>query len=187
MRLSRGGKNGQILTNKQHIAPKVPFYGLTIQQNNGQVLSFKQLKNKKVLLVNTASNCGYTNQFAELQNLYEKYTDKLVIIGFPANNFREQEKSNDAKIAKFCQLNYGVTFLLAQKSSVIKGAEQNPVYQWLTSAEQNGWNTHQPDWNFGKYLVDETGTLTDYFAPAVSPLGTEVISAIQKQTSALPK
>ena len=180
MRLTRGGSKGQILDNKQHIAPKAPFYDLAAPQNNGQLLDFKQFKNKKVLLVNTASNCGFTNQYEELQQLYEQCAGKLVIVGFPANDFREQEKSSDTEIAQFCQMNYGVTFPLAKKSSVVKGTDQNPVYQWLTSADQNGWNGHQPDWNFGKYLVDENGTLMHYFAPAVSPLSPEVVGAIQK-------
>lgn len=180
MRLSKkSGARGNILSNKQGAAPKVPFYELKITQNNGQILNLSQFKNKKVLLVNTASNCGYTGQYEELQQLHEQLKDQIVIMGFPANDFREQEKSNDAEIAQFCQVNYGVTFPLTKKSSVVKGPEQNPVYQWLTHAEQNGWNTHQPDWNFSKYLVDEKGVLTHYFGSAVSPLSPEIIKALK--------
>ncbi len=157
----------------------MPFYQLKVLQNNGELLDFSQLKDKKVLLVNTASNCGYTGQYEELQQLHEELQDKVVVVGFPANDFREQEKSNDTDIAQFCQVNFGVTFPLVKKSSVVKGQEQNPVYQWLTQAEQNGWNTHQPDWNFSKYLVDEKGALTHYFGPAVSPLSPDVMRALQ--------
>lgn len=180
MRLSKSsGSKGSIINNKQGATPKVSFYQLKSTQNNGKELDFSQFKNKKVLLVNTASNCGYTGQYTELQQLHEQLQDNLVIVGFPANDFKEQEKSNDADIAQFCQLNYGVSFPLIKKSSVIKGKQQNPVYQWLTHAEQNGWNTHQPDWNFSKYLVDEKGVLTHYFGPAVSPLSSEVINALK--------
>lgn len=180
MRLSKSsGSKGSIINNKQGAMPKVPFYQLKSTQNNGKELDFSQFKNKKVLLVNTASNCGYTGQYKELQQLHEQLQDNLVIVGFPANDFKEQEKSNDADIAQFCQLNYGVSFPLIKKSSVIKGRQQNRVYQWLTHAEQNGWNTHQPDWNFSKYLVDEKGVLTHYFGPAVSPLSSEVINALK--------
>ena len=173
------GKKANILNNKSNATPKVPFYQLKITINNGQVLDFSQFKNKKVLLVNTASNCGYTGQYAELQQLHEQLQDEIAIIGFPANDFHEQEKSNDSDIAQFCQLNYGVTFPLTKKSSVVKGREQNPVYQWLTNREKNGWNAHEPDWNFSKYLVDEKGNLTYYFGPAISPLSPEVLNALK--------
>jgi len=180
MRLTRNtGSKGKVLINSQDVKPTVPFYSLKATQNNGQILDFSAFKNKKVLLVNTASNCGYTGQFEELQQLHEKYANNLVILGFPANDFKEQEKSNDADIAQFCQVNYGVTFPLAKKSKVIKGSEQNPVYAWLTQTEQNGWNAHQPDWNFSKYLVNEKGVLTHYFGSAVSPLSPELINVIK--------
>ncbi len=167
-----------MLVNRQGAAPKVPFHRLKTVQNNGQELDFGQFRNKKVLLVNTASNCGYTGQYEELQQLQEQLQDKLVIVGFPANDFREQEKGSDTDIAQFCQVNYGVTFPLTKKSSVVKGDVQHPVYQWLTNTEQNGWNAHQPDWNFSKYLVDEKGALSHYFGPAVSPLSLEITNAV---------
>ena len=179
MRLSKRTSKGKVLKNSHGAKPAVPFYNLKATQNSGQLLDFSAFKNKKVLLVNTASNCGYTGQYEELQQLHEKYQDKLVILGFPANDFKEQEKSSDAEIAQFCQVNFGVTFPLAKKSRVIKGSEQNPVYAWLTQTEQNGWNAHQPDWNFSKYLVDEGGILTHYFGSAVSPLSPELVNAIR--------
>ena len=180
MRLSKSSDSkGAVLKNEQRAAPKVPFHQLKTTQNNGKELDFSQFKNKKVLLVNTASNCGYTGQYEELQQLHEQHQDKVAIVGFPANDFKEQEKSNDSEIAQFCQLNFGVTFPLSKKSSVVKGREQNPVYQWLTQKEKNGWNTHEPDWNFSKYLIDEKGVLTHYFGPAVSPLSPEVEKALK--------
>ena len=114
-----------------------------------------------------------------MQQLHEQHKNKIAIVGFPANDFKEQEKSNDSEIANFCQVNFGVTFPLSKKSSVVKGREQNPVYQWLTQKEKNGWNTHEPDWNFSKYLIDEKGVLTHYFGPAVSPLSPEVEKALK--------
>jgi len=159
--------------------PSVPFHQLSVTLNNGSELSFESLRNKKVLLVNTASNCGFTNQYSDLQKLYEAHKQDLVIIGFPANDFKEQEKGSDQEIAQFCQLNFGVSFPLAKKSTVVKGPEQNKVFQWLTCKNLNGWNDKQPGWNFSKYLVDEVGTLTHYFEPAVSPLDPGLLKAIE--------
>lgn len=170
---STAGK-GKTLFNEKKIKPKASFYDLTATQNDGQELSFSQFKNKKVLLVNTASNCGYTGQFSELQQLHKKSKDNLVIIGFPANDFKEQEKGSDEEIAQFCQVNFGVSFPLSKKSRVLKGDGQHTVYQWLTQSNKNGWNDHDPDWNFSKYLIDENGTLTHYFGSAISPLGEEI-------------
>ncbi len=165
---------------KTDIAPSVPFYSLNAIANNGSEFDFAQLKGKKVLLVNTASDCGYTGQYDQLQQLHEKFQNKLVVLGFPANDFKEQEKGNDEDIAQFCKINFGVTFPLMQKSSVIKSAEQNTVFKWLSDSVLNGWNNKQPSWNFSKYLVDENGKLVQYFDPAVSPLSKEVISAIEQ-------
>jgi len=135
-------------------------------------------KVKKVLIVNTASDCGYTAQYAELQSLYTQFGDRLIILGFPCNQFKEQEKGSDQDIASFCQVNYGVTFPLFQKSDVKKGLNQHPVYQWLTDSAKNGWNTQEPVWNFSKYLLDEEGRLTHYIDPSVSPLDPRLIKAI---------
>lgn len=154
------------------------FYSLSAIKNDGAVVLFETLKGRKVLLVNTASGCGYTGQYAELQKLHEQLGEKLIILAFPANDFKEQEKGSDEQIAEFCSLNYGITFSLMKKSVVVKCPEQHPVYQWLTHAEKNGWCSQSPEWNFSKYLVDETGVLTNYFAPSVSPLSKEVTEAI---------
>lgn len=161
------------------VQPSVPFHSLKISLNNGTELDTEALKGKKILLVNTASDCGYTPQYDALQELYDTYKDKLVVIGFPSNEFGHQEQGSDEAIAQFCKVNFGVSFPLAKKSSVLPGREQNPVFQWLTKKEQNGWNEEAPDWNFTKYLVDEEGRLTHRFAPSVTPLSSMVIEAIE--------
>ena len=171
------GKKTNVKSNEQK-QPVQSFYHLSIQLNDGSALDMESLKGKKVLLVNTASDCGYTGQYADLQKIYEANKDHLVVIGFPANDFKEQEKGSDEEIAAFCQRNYGVTFPLAKKSVVIKGGEQNTVFRWLTDKSLNGWNEQEPTWNFSKYLVNEEGVLTHYFDPAVSPSGKEITEAI---------
>ena len=172
-------KRSKVLKNENNIQPSQSFYSLSAQLNNGNELRFDSLKGKKVLLVNTASDCGYTNQYDDLQKLYEGYRDKLMVIGFPANDFKEQEKGNDEEIAQFCKINYGVTFPLVKKSTVVKGSDQNPVFQWLTDKNRNGWNNQPPTWNFSKYLINESGVLTHYFDPSISPLQDIVLNAIR--------
>ncbi len=167
-----------ILINQQKKLTNVSFYHLEAILNNGTKLPFVTLQGKKVLLVNTASNCGYTNQFNDLEKLYRRYQEKLVILGFPANDFKQQEQLNDAAIAQFCQVNFGVSFPLMKKSAVVKSEQQNKVFEWLCHAEQNGWNDQQPEWNFSKYLVDEKGILTHYFGPGISPLSNEILKAV---------
>ena len=130
------------------------------------------------MIVNTASDCGYTPQYAELQKLYQHAKEELEIIAFPANDFKEQEKGTDEEIAQFCSLNYGVSFPLTKKTVVVKGEAQHPVFRWLTSRDKNGWNNEAPSWNFAKYLINENGVLTHCFDPAVSPLSTEVTAAV---------
>ncbi|SDL08269.1 glutathione peroxidase [Catalinimonas alkaloidigena] len=183
MKLSRRSKNGKVLENRQRIAPAASFYDLKALDNRGNEVPFAQFRGKKVLVVNTASNCGYTNQYEALQQLYQGRRDDLVIVGFPANDFKEQERSNDQEIAQFCQVNFGVTFPLMKKAQVVKGPQQHPVFQWLSQPERNGWNPQAPDWNFSKYLIDEKGQLTHYFGPAVAPDSPEVQEALQKNRS----
>jgi|SRR5436190_3055334 glutathione peroxidase len=174
------GKKTKVITNDKSTAHTQSLYDLSVGLNNGQTIKLDSLKGKKILIVNTASNCGYTNQYKDLEGLYERYRDKLVVIGFPANDFKEQEKGSDEQIAEFCKLNYGISFPLAKKSTVIPGPQQNDVFKWLTDKTKNGWNEKSPSWNFSKYLVDEKGELVKYFDPAVSPLSNEVINAIEK-------
>lgn len=172
-------KNGKILKNDKNIVSKESFYNLQTELNNGQAINFSDFSGKKVLLVNTASNCGYTGQYAELQSLHEKFRDDLVIVAFPANDFAEQEKGTDKDIAQFCKLNYGVTFPIAKKGVVVKNTEQQPVFKWLTDSNANGWNDHAPDWNFSKYVIDEKGNLTHYFGPSISPLDYKFLKVVK--------
>jgi glutathione peroxidase len=174
------GKNSKWIKNPARIGPTVSFYSLQTTLNSGEHVSFDQFKGKKVLLVNTASECGYTPQYEELQQLHLQFGDSLVIVGFPANDFGQQEKGDDQQISQFCKLNFGVDFMLAKKSTVVKGPSQNSVFAWLSQRNENGWNDQQPIWNFSKYLVDENGVLTYYFDPSISPLSDEVTSALRK-------
>lgn len=156
------------------------FYSLSAELNTGEKLLFESLKGKKVLIVNTASNCGYTHQYAELRKLYQYSKEDMAIVAFPSNDFKEQEKGSDEEIARFCKLNYGIDFPLAKKSIVIKSVQQNKVFEWLTHKQLNGWNDQPPTWNFSKYLIDEQGNLTHYFDPAISPLSEEIIKAVHE-------
>lgn len=172
------GKNIKKMENTAIKAPVSSLYDLKVTLNDGSELLLSSLKGKKIVLVNTASDCGYTNQYDDLQKLYDQYKDKLTIIAFPANDFKEQEKGTDKDIAAFCKKNYGITFPLALKTTVIKSDQQNPVFQWLTDAGKNGWCNKFPSWNFSKYLVNENGVLTNYFDPSVSPLSPEILNVI---------
>ena len=176
---SKSGKNGAVISNENNATSIVSFYQQKAILNNGNLIDFSVYSGKKVLIVNTASNCGYTGQYAELQKLHEKLGDKLAIIAFPANDFAEQEKSSDNEISQFCQINYGVTFPIAKKGVVVKSKDQQPIFKWLTDSRANGWNSHQPDWNFSKYVIDEKGNLTNYFGPSISPLDGEFLKAVE--------
>lgn len=173
-----GGRNALVL--KGDKVPNQSFYDLRSDLNSGGNFDFNSLRGKKVLIVNTASNCGYTNQYNALQELSEKYAGKLVVLGFPANDFKDQEKGTDEEIAQFCKVNFGVSFPLMKKSVVLRKEGQHPVYQWLTDSTKNGWNKKQPSWNFSKYLVDENGRLINFFGSTISPLSKEVVKAIEQ-------
>jgi glutathione peroxidase len=175
------GKNGKSMDNTNGLTPPASIYDLSVTLNNGQQLPLADLKGKKILFVNTASDCGYTPQYEDLQKLYTTYQHKLVVIGFPANDFKEQEKGSDEQIAEFCKVNFGVTFPLAQKSTVVKGNDQNAIFSWLSDPKKNGWNDQQPTWNFSKYLVDEKGILIKYFDPGVSPSNPDVRQAVEQE------
>ena len=158
----------------------VEFYSLTTKDITGKDFSFEQFKGKKVLIVNTASDCGYTGQYENLEKLSKQFAGTLVVVGFPANDFKNQETKDDQAIAAFCQKNYGVSFPLMAKSVVIKSKDQNNVYAWLTSTNLNGWCTQAPAWNFCKYLINEEGVLTHYFPMSVDPLDQVIIDAVKK-------
>lgn len=168
-----------VQTNTANVKPLQSFYELQAVKNDRTLFHFSSLKNKKVLIVNTASDCGYTNQYAELEKLYQLHKDKLVVLAFPANDFKEEEKGSDEEIAIFCKINFGVSFPVMQKSVVRKRAEQHEVYQWLTDANKNGWSKQSPTWNFSKYLINENGILTHYFEPSVSPLSNTMKNIIE--------
>jgi glutathione peroxidase len=154
------------------------FYDFTVKDISGKDFPLSQLKGKKVLVVNTASKCGFTPQYEGLEELYEKYGgDDFVIIGFPANNFANQEPGSNEEIASFCKLNYGVTFPMMSKISV-KGDDQAPLYKWLTSKSENGVEDSKVSWNFQKYMIDEQGQLVGHFEPTVKPNSKKLVDWI---------
>lgn len=162
------GMGIRIFENKENVLPQESFYSLKATSGNGEEIDFGDFKNRKVLVVNLASKCGFTPQYAELEKLNQS-NKNLVILGFPSNNFGNQEPGSDSEISGFCKINFGVTFPLFKKDEV-KGNLKQPVYQWLTDKSKNGWNDEAPKWNFYKYLVDENGILTKVFSSSVSPL-----------------
>jgi glutathione peroxidase len=172
-------KTSLVLSNDKNVQPLSSFHNLKSTSIKGDEINFESFKGKKMLLVNTASDCGFTPQFTELQKLHEQYGKQVIVLGFPANDFKEQEKGGDVEIANFCQANYGVTFAIMKKSVVIKNDNQNEVYNWLTHSTLNGWNNQAPVWNFSKYLVNEQGMLTHYFGPSIEPMDEEIIKAIK--------
>jgi glutathione peroxidase len=172
------GKNPS-LQNKTGVQAPVSFYALQAIANDGSIVLFHSFKGKKVLLVNTASDCGYTGQYEELEKLHEQYGEKLLVLGFPANDFKQQEKGDDVAIAAFCKVNYGVSFPLMKKSRVIKNKGQNPVFNWLSDSAKNGWCNQEPVWNFCKYIVDENGKLLAFFPNTVSPLNEEILKLLR--------
>lgn len=174
------GSNSKVFINNKPTLPPQSLYNLTMTMNNGSQVPLSSYRGKKILLVNTASNCGYTDQYDALQKLFEEHKDKLVVIGFPANDFKHQEKGTDDEIAEFCRINFGVSFPLARKSTVVPGPGQNPVFQWLTDKNKNGWTNKKPSWNFSKYLVNEEGVLIGYFDPSILPTGKEITNALKK-------
>jgi glutathione peroxidase len=151
------------------------FYDFKVKTLEGKDFDFASLKGKKVMIVNTASKCGNTPQYKDLEELYEKYSNSnFVVIGFPANNFGGQEPGTAAEIREFCTSTYGVTFPMMEKISV-KGDDMHPVYQWLTSKTKNGVMDSEVKWNFQKYLIDEKGNLVDVIAPKEKPGSSEKV------------
>ena len=164
-------KNTSVMSQEQTI------YKYSINDINGNTIDFNKFKGKKILIVNVASECGFTKQYADLQKLYEAYQDKLVIIGIPCNQFGGQEPGSLLEIKTFCQQNYGVTFTLTEKVDV-KGANQHPIYNWLTKKENNGKLSSSVKWNFQKYLIDENGKLIDVFYSITNPMSSKITKLI---------
>jgi len=149
------------------------FYELSFKTITGENYDFARLKGKKVLIVNTASKCGFTPQFKELEALNKEYAPGLVILGFPSNDFMNQDPGTNQEIKEFCEINYGVTFQMMDKSSV-KGKNINPVFKWLSDKSRNGWNDKAPGWNFAKYLIDEQGRLIGVWPSKTKPSDPEI-------------
>ena len=170
-------KTKNIILNTNNIAPKKSFYELEAISIDGEKISFDQYKNKKILIVNVASKCGYTYQYEGLQKLQDIHQDKVIVLGFPANDFFNQESGSNEEIEEFCEINFGITFRMFEKTTT-KGRKQSPVYQWLTNKDFNGWNTQRPTWNFCKYLVNEQGELVGFFDSKVKPLSEEITSLL---------
>ena len=159
------------ISDKKAMPGSPTVYNFKVESLDGGVIDFSKYKGKKILIVNTASKCGYTKQYTELEELYKKYQGKLVVIGFPANNFGGQEPGTNSEIAQFCEKNYGVEFQMFEKISV-KGDDQHPLYQWLK--EKTG---QEPSWNFCKYLVKPDGTVK-FFPSKVNPMDAEILNAL---------
>ncbi|HTN20780.1 MAG TPA: glutathione peroxidase [Pelobium sp.] len=172
--------NGKPTQKNLETMKKENIYQFKVHDLTGNEFDFSTLKGKKILIVNTASKCGFTPQYKDLQAIYDQYKDKnFVIVGFPANNFNNQEPGSNLEIATFCEQNYGVTFPMMEKISV-KGEDMSPVYQFLTQKSRNGLQDSEVAWNFQKYLINEKGELEKVIAPKVVPTNDEIISWIEK-------
>lgn len=171
--------SGIAQTSGKNVTDMRTFHDFTMTTLEGEEFELAQLKGKKVLVVNTASKCGLTPQYAEMEELYKKYGgDKFVVLGFPANNFLKQEPGTDKEIAEFCTKNYGVTFLMFSKISV-KGTDIHPLYSWLTQKELNGVEDAGVKWNFQKFMIDEDGKWAGVVGPRKSPLNEEIVNWIE--------
>jgi len=168
-----------LMTNVLFAQNSSNFYDIKAQTLEGETFDFSQLKVKKVLIVNTASKCGFTSQYKELEELNKKYGGKkFAILGFPSNDFMNQEPLSEKDIREFCTINYGVTFQMMSKISV-KGDDIHPVYQWLTSKQKNGVMDSKVKWNFQKYLVDENGVLISTLPSSENPLSETITNWIE--------
>jgi len=153
------------------------IYDFKVPALEGGTIDFNDYKGKKILIVNTASECGYTPQYAQLEELYRNMSDKVVVIGFPANNFGGQEPGSNEQIAAFCEKNYGVTFPMASKVSV-KGGDQHELFKWLTAADNPDF-TGDINWNFEKFLINENGDLIHRYRSGASPLDEAIMAALE--------
>jgi glutathione peroxidase len=149
------------------------IYRFKVESIDGGVIDFSQFKGKKILIVNTASECGFTPQYKDLEKLYQQYKDRLVIVGFPANNFGGQEPGTNAEIKSFCSRNYGVSFPMGAKVSV-KGKDIHPLFKWLSNKSENGVLEATIRWNFSKFLIDENGIPIAFFSSLTKPLSDEI-------------
>lgn len=164
--------------NAQVSAPKTPIYDIKINQLEGQALDLNKYKGKHILFVNVASKCGFTPQYKDLQELHEKFGDKLAIVGVPCNQFGKQEPGNSNEIKTFCERNYGVSFQITEKIDV-KGTNQHPLYKWLTDKSVNGVKNSSVKWNFQKYLIDDNGNFVDYYLSTTNPMSGKITKHLQ--------
>ncbi len=172
-------KSSKAPTQKNNKMAKENIYQFKVKDLEGNDFDFASLKGKKVLIVNTASKCGLTPQYKDLQAIYDQYKDKgLVIVGFPANNFASQEPGTNEEIGAFCQKNYGVTFPMMEKISV-KGDDMNEVYKFLTQKSKNGLQDSEVEWNFQKYLINEKGELEKVISPKTLPTDPEIVNWVK--------
>ncbi len=153
------------------------LYDFQVNSLAGKLIDLKSFVGKKVVIINVASKCGYTPQYEDWQVFHEKYGEKVIVLGFPANNFLSQESGSNGEIASFCQKNYGVTFQMFEKLDVI-GDSQHPLFEWLSTKDLNGWNDQAPSWNFCKYVINEKGKLTHFFASKITPESKDFKQAI---------
>lgn len=154
------------------------LHAFSMEAIDGTSIDFSKFKGKKILVVNVASACGYTPQYKQLQELYERYQDKLVVVGVPCNQFGAQESGSNQEIAQFCSSKYAITFPMAAKSKV-KGSEAHPAYQWLTDKKKNGVLDAEVKWNFNKFLIDENGKLLAHFGSGTKPLSDEITNYLK--------
>ena len=154
------------------------IYDININSLNGSPIDLSKFKGKYILFVNVASKCGFTSQYKELQALHEQYNNKLQIIGVPCNQFGNQEPGTSKGIQSFCEINYGVTFLITEKVDT-KGKHQHPLYTWLTQKVNNGVKTSSVKWNFQKYLIDPSGNLVDYYLSSTNPLSPKIVKHLK--------
>jgi len=163
----------KLAPNKSNEMEKQSIYDIAINSLNGQPISLNEFEGKKILFVNVASECGFTKQYKDLQALSDKYQNELVVIGSPCNQFGKQEPGDASEIQNFCEMNFGVKFLLTEKIDV-KGSKQHPLYKWLTTKNLNAKKSSSVKWNFQKYLVDEKGNLIDYYFSITKPMSSKI-------------
>ncbi len=171
--------NSEIANRPDHVADTPQsLYDFKVKSLVGnKTVDLSQYKGKKVVILNVASKCGYTKQYADWEKFNKEHGDKVVVLGFPSNNFGGQEPGTSEEIATFCSATYGVTFPMFEKVEV-KGEAKAPLYKWLSSKDLNGWNDKEPTWNFCKYVVDEKGKLTNFFASKILPTDPEFLKAV---------
>ena len=154
--------------NSNQVNPATSIFDIAVKDIAGNTTSLEKYKGKKIIIVNVASACGYTPQYAELQKMYEQHISNVVVLGFPCNDFGAQEQGSESEIQQFCKVNFEVIFPLFSKVN-IKSSPIHPIYAWLSNPALNGWNNQVPDWNFCKFVIDEEGRLEGFYSSAVQP------------------